>query len=449
MNLQFINVLILFIFKNIAISKPFFIFSLLNVSGKTKNHLSTKFKILLSVFMKTTTRIQLSIMMFLEYFVWGCWYVTMGTYLLKTLRFEGTQVGLLYGTSAIAAMISPFFIGYFADRFFNTERILGALHLIGAAIMLWLTQQTTFSSFYPVMLLYALTYMPTIALANSLSFHHVNDPAKDFPSIRVLGTIGWIAAGLFIGYSKIEDSVMQFQMTAISAALMGIYCFTLPKTPPQKKGEKTTISDILGLDALSLFKDKSFTIMFITSLLICIPLQFYYSFMNPYLNELSVDNAAGKMTLGQMSEIGFMLLMPVFFVRLGVKKMILIGIAAWILRYLLFAYGDNQAGVWMLYLGILLHGICYDFFFVTGQIFVDNKAPLSIRSAAQGLITFATYGVGFFFGSYLAGKIVDAYKTSETMHDWTGVWLVPMGIAVAVLIFFLIFFKDDKAKSDA
>lgn len=394
--------------------------------------------------MQSKIRLQLSVMMFLEYFVWGCWYVTMGTYLIQTLKFSGAEVGLLYGTAAIAAMISPFFIGYFADRFVNTERILGALHLIGAAILFWLIQQQDYAGFYTVLLLYALTYMPTIALANSLSFHHISDPAKEFPSIRVLGTIGWIAAGLLVGYLQVEASVQQFQLTAIAAIVMGLYCFTLPKTPPQKKGDRVSLSDILGLDALSLLKDRSFAVMFITSMLICIPLQFYYSFTNPFLNELGVANAAGKMTLGQMSEIGFMLLMPLFFARLGVKKMILVGIAAWVLRYLLFAYGNNDTAVWMFYLGIILHGICYDFFFVTGQIFVDNKAPLSIRSAAQGLITFATYGVGFFFGSYLAGKVVDAYKTGETTHNWTGVWYVPAIIAALILAGFWLMFQDDK-----
>jgi nucleoside transporter len=393
--------------------------------------------------MNNKIRFQLSAMMFLEFFIWGCWYVTMGTYLLKTLHFDGAQVGLLYGTSALGAMISPFFIGYFADRFFNTEKLLGVLHLVGAGLMYLISTQQDYNTFYLVLLLYSLTYMPTLALANSLSFQHINDPAKEFPSIRVLGTLGWIVAGLFIGFMKIEDSAAQFQITALASLLMGIYCFTLPRTPPQRKGEKTTFSDILGLDALVLFKDRSFLVMFVSSLLICIPLQFYYSFTNPFLNELGMQNAAGKMTMGQMSEIGFLLLMPLFFVRLGVKKMVLVGIVAWVVRYLLFAYGNNDSGVWMLYLGIILHGICYDFFFVTGQIFVDNKAPLSMRSSAQGLITFATYGVGFFCGSYLAGKIVDAYKTSATTHNWTGVWTIPSAISAVILVGFWLMFKED------
>lgn len=388
------------------------------------------------------TRFQLSSMMLLQYFVWGCWYVTMGTYLMQTLNFNGEQVGHAYGTFAIAAMISPFFVGMIADKYFATERLLGALHLVGAFLLFGISQVETFWSFYTLLLAYALCYTPTIALSNSLSFSQLKDPGAEFPSIRVLGTIGWIIAGLIIGFLGIEDKATFFKMAAVISAILGLYCFTMPHVPPKKNQEKKTISQILGLDAFSLFKEKDFAIMIVSSVLISIPLMFYYSFTNPFLNEAGMSNAAGKMTMGQMSEIIFMLIMPFFFKRLGVKKMIMIGMAAWIARYLLFAYGNNDQLVWMFYLGIILHGICYDFFFVTGQIFVDRRAPENLRNSAQGLITFATYGLGFYIGTIASGKIVDAFVIGENLHDWNTIWLAPAGFSVLVLIFFTVLFKD-------
>ena len=381
-------------------------------------------------------------MMLLQYFVWGSWYVTMGTYLMQTLKFDGEQVGHAYGTFAIAAMISPFFIGMIADKYFATERLLGTLHLIGAVLLFAITQVDSFWPFYMLLLAYALCYTPTIALSNSLSFSQLKDPGNDFPSIRVLGTIGWIIAGLIIGFMGIEDKSTVFTIAAAISAVLGLYCFTMPHVPPKKDEEKKSFAQILGLDALQLFKKKDFAIMIISSILICIPLMFYYSFTNPFLNESGMSNAAGKMTMGQMSEIIFMLVMPFFFKRLGVKKMIIIGMSAWIVRYLLFAYGNNEALVWMLYLGIILHGICYDFFFVTGQIFVDRRAPGRLRNSAQGLITFATYGLGFYIGTLASGKIVDMYAIEENLHNWEMIWMAPAVFSVLVLIFFMIFFKD-------
>lgn len=392
-------------------------------------------------------RVQLSSMMWLQYFIWGSWYVTMGTYLMQTLNFDGVQVGHAYSTFAIAAMISPFFMGMIADKYFATERLLGVLHLIGAVLLYFLSQTQNFSTFYFTLLAYTLCYTPTIALTNSISFSQLDDPGRDFPSLRVLGTIGWIIAGLTIGFMGIEDSAMVFQIAAICSAVLGLYCFTLPHVPPKKDLERKTFTQILGLDAFSLLKKKDFAIMIISSVLICIPLLFYYSFTNPYFNEVGMVNAAGKMTMGQMSEILFMLVMPFFFKRLGVKKMILIGMAAWAARYLLFAFGNNDELVWMFYLGIILHGICYDFFFVTGQIFVDKRAPKHLQNSAQGLITFATYGVGFYIGTLISGRIVDMYLISENLHDWKMIWLYPAAFSVVVLIFFAIFFKDKlKAK---
>lgn len=387
-------------------------------------------------------RFQLSSMMLLQYFVWGAWYVTMGTYLMQTLKFDGVQVGHAYGTFAIAAMISPFFIGMIADKYFATERLLGSLHLVGAVLLYAITLVDSFGSFYVLLLSYALCYTPTIALSNSLSFSQLKDPGAEFPSIRVLGTIGWIIAGLIIGFLGIEDKSTVFKIAAVISALLGIYCFTMPHVPPKKDEKKKTLAQILGLDAFRLFKEKDFAIMIISSVLISIPLMFYYSFTNPFLNESGMTNAAGKMTMGQMSEIIFMLIMPFFFKRLGVKKMIMIGMAAWIIRYALFAFGDNELLIWMFYLGIILHGICYDFFFVTGQIFVDRRAPENLRNSAQGLITFATYGLGFYIGTIASGKIVDAYLIGENLHDWNAIWLLPAGFSVLVLIFFTVFFKD-------
>ena len=400
--------------------------------------------------MNSTTRLKLSVMMFLQYFVWGAWYVTMGTYLLKTLMFSGQQSGLAYSTTALAAMVSPFFVGMIADRFFATEKILATLHLVGAGLLFYVSTLTDFGSFYTVLLVYTLCFMPTLSLTNSLSFHQMKDPGKEFPGVRVLGTIGWIAAGVAISTLGAEAVALQFQLAAVASGLLGLFCFALPHTPPAKLGHKVQLRDILGLDALQLMKERSFAIFVLGSFLVCIPLQFYYAFTNPFLNELGMTNTAGIQSLGQVSEIGFMLVMPFFFVRLGVKNMLLVGMAAWVARYVLFAMGDTGPGLWMLYVGILLHGICYDFFFVTGQIYVDKKAPIQMRAAAQGFIYFVTLGVGMFIGSYLSGIIVDAYKT-PTGHDWYSVWLIPAAMALGVLVLFAIFFdyRDERKAEKA
>jgi nucleoside transporter len=391
--------------------------------------------------MQTGIRLKLSIMMFLQYFVWGAWYVTMGTWLGSTLRFSGEQIGLAAGTTAVAAMISPFFVGMIADRFFATERILAVLHLIGGAALFVTSTQTSFAPLYVLLLLYTLCYMPTLALTNSLSFRQMTDPSAEFPGIRVLGTIGWIVAGLVIGTTGLEATAIPMQIAAGASILLGLFSFMLPHTPPQKSGHRVTWGEVLGLDALKLMRDSSFAIFVIGSFLICIPLQFYYAFTNLFLNELGVTNAAGKMTMGQMSEIFFMLVMPWFFRRLGVKYMLLVGMAAWTARYVLFAFGNNGALVWMLYGGILLHGICYDFFFVTGQIYVDRKAPGDLRAAAQGFIAFVTLGIGMLIGSWLSGKVVDAFAAGAG-HAWDRIWIVPAVGAGAVLVLFSLFFRS-------
>jgi nucleoside transporter len=397
--------------------------------------------------MNLKIRTQLSLMMFIEYFVWGCWYVTMGTYLTQTLKFDGNEVGLAYSALSISAIISPFFVGMIADRFFAAERALGVLHLIGGILMYLISNVTEFGSFYPLLFAYTLCYMPTLALTNAVCFHQMSNPEKEFPNVRVLGTMGWIAAGLTLGFLKFEASVMQMTLTSALSFVMAIYSFTLPHTPPKKKGEKVSVADVLGLEALGLMKDVSFAVVVIASILICIPLSFYYNFTNLFLNEVGMENAAGKMTIGQASEFFFLLVMPLFFAKLGVKKMIAFGMLAWTLRYILFAFGNVESGAWMLYLGIILHGICYDFFFVTGQIFVDNKAPAHLRSAAQGMITMATYGIGMYIGSIVSGQVVAAYTVENATipHLWQQVWLVPAALAGAVLVLFMIVFKEDKS----
>jgi nucleoside transporter len=391
--------------------------------------------------MTQTIRLKLSVMMFLQYFIWGAWYVSMGTYLLKTLNFTGTESGAAYGTTALAAMVSPFFVGLIADRFFATEKTLAALHLAGAALLEGVYSLDPSLSKNAVLLTYTLCFMPTLALTNALSFHQMRDPQKEFPPVRVLGTLGWIVAGLLISWLAAESLALQFRVAAGASLLLGVFSLALPHTPPAKLGHAVALRDILGLDALQLMRSRSFAVFVLGSFLVCIPLQFYYAFTNPFLNELGRTSTTAMQSLGQVSEVGFMLVMPIFFVRLGVKNMLLVGMAAWMARYLLFAFGDNHAMVWMLYAGILLHGVCYDFFFVTGQIYVDNKAPLHIRAAAQGFITFVTYGVGMFIGSYLSGWIVDAYVIPGG-HDWRSIWLIPAAMALGVLVLFALFFSS-------
>jgi nucleoside transporter len=393
----------------------------------------------------TAIRTRLSAMMFVQYFIYGSWLVTLGTFLGTALKASGTQVGLAYMTPAIAAILSPFIVGMIADRFFATERVLATLHLLGAALLWFATTQTTFNGFAWIFLAYTLCYMPTLALTNSISFDNMAEPGREFPRIRVLGTIGFIAVGLLIGKLGADATALPLRIGAAASVLMALYCLTLPHTPPHAAGKPLSVRDVLGLDALSLMKNRSFAVFVLGSFLLCIPLQFYYAFTNPFLNEIGVSGAAAKMTIGQMSEIGFMIAMPLFFARLGVKKMLLVGMIAWTARYMLFAYGNATSGAWMLYIGLLLHGVCYDFFFVTGQIYVDQQADVRIRAAAQGFIALVTLGAGQAIGSWLSGMVVDRYVTSGSTlpvtHDWFSIWMVPAVAAFVVLIIFAVLFK--------
>lgn len=396
--------------------------------------------------MKFKTGSQLAFMMFVEYFIWSSWYVTMGTYMGEKLHSSGLQIGAAYSALAIATMISPFFVGLVADRYFAAQKIMGVMHLLGAVLLFLATTIQDNTAFYWVILLYSLLYMPTIALSNSVAFYQMDDPGKQFPWIRVFGTIGWIVAGLLVGNLGLEKSTTTFHIAAGASAVLGLTSFVLPNTPPKGKNADASASKALGTEAFVLFKNKPYLIFFIAAILVCVPLSFYYGFANPFLNELGMKNAAGKMILGQISEGLFIIAIPFLFNSIGVKNMLLLGMTAWILRYVCFAYGNLDTNAWMLYAGIILHGVCYDFFFVTGYMYTEKKAGDKIKNAAQGLFTFATYGLGMFIGTWFSGIIVDAHvvKGGAIPHDWQGIWLVPAYIAAGVLLYFILFFREKK-----
>ncbi|HXT25301.1 MAG TPA: nucleoside permease [Candidatus Eisenbacteria bacterium] len=396
-------------------------------------------------------RLRLSVMMFLEYFIWGAWYVTIGTWLGQNLHFSGDQIGIITGTTTIGAIVSPFLVGLMADELFANQHLLAALHGIGGVLLWFASTQTHFGPMYALLLIYSLLYMPTMALTNALAFRQMKDPSQDFGSIRGLGTAGWIVAGLTISaFSRlvpnVEATAVPIRIAAVGSILFGIYALTLPHTPPLRTGHGFKISSIFPPDVFALFKNRNFAIFAVASFLVCVPLQFYYAFTNLFLNEIGVKYVAAKMTMGQMSEVLFMLTLPFFFKRLGIKRTLMLGMLAWVARYLMFGYGNAGTLAWMLYLGIILHGICYDFFFVMGQVYVDQKAPSALRSAAQGLMTFLTYGIGMFVGSLFCGRIVEIYKTAgpdgSVGHDWRSIWMVPAAAAAVVLVFFALGFRN-------
>ncbi len=398
-------------------------------------------------------RLRLSLMMFLQFFIWGAWFVTMGTFLGQGLAASGSQISLAYLTQSLGAIAAPLIIGLIADQFFAAQKILGVLHLAGAAALWFASTMTDYGAFFPLILIYMILYMPTLALVNSVSFRQMRDPDKQFPAVRVLGTIGWIVAGVTIGWLGWEQGgqlSLTFKMAAVASLVLGLFSFTLPATPPTRKtgdSEKLSVGDMLGLEALGLLKSRSYLVFFLSSIAICIPLAFYYNFTNLFLNEVGVDAAAAVQSLGQASEVVFLLLLPFLLKRLGVKWTLTIGMAAWALRYVFFAFGDTGGMYWMLLLGILLHGVCYDFFFVAGQIYTNKFAGDRFRSAAQGLITLATYGIGILIGSLLAGPIVDNFAIPDN-HAWRQIWLVPAAIAAVVLLAFLLLFKDKGTRAD-
>jgi nucleoside transporter len=392
--------------------------------------------------MKTKTTIVLSSMMFLQYYIWGSWYVTMGTFMSKYLGSSGIQIGAAYSALAIATMISPFFVGMVADRYFAAQKVMGLLHIIGGILLFMASKITTNGAFYWIILLYSLAYMPTIALSNSVAFRQMTDIGKQFPPIRVFGTVGWVISGFMISILGIEQTPLTFYMAAIISVVLGLYSFVLPNTPPQENISSTAKS-VLGMDALVLFKDKPYLIFFIAAIFVCIPLSFYFGFANLYLNQSGMENTAGKMVMGQISEALFILAIPFLFNRIGVKKMLLIGMTAWILRYICFAFGNMGANLWMLYTGIILHGVCYDFFFVTGYMYTEKKSNERIKSAAQGLFTFVTYGLGMFIGTWFSGFVTNAYSDGQ-VYQWRNIWFVPAYIAVAVLICFIFFFREKR-----
>ena len=390
-------------------------------------------------------------MMFLEYFIWGAWYVTLGSWLGLGLRFSGEQIGIAAGATAVGAMVAPFFVGIIADRFFDTKYVLSVLHLVGAFLLAVAARQTAFTGLYSLVLLYCLAFMPTLALTNSLAFRQMRSPEVEFGPIRVLGTAGWIIAGLLVGYLRIESTARPMLIAAAASALMAVYCLTLPATPPLARRGGKPAESIFPREAIGILRERPVAIFAVASFLICIPLQFYYAFTNLFLNEAGVRNAAGKMTGGQFSELGCMLLIPWFFRRLGVKYMLLLGMSAWLVRYAMFAYGGMGGRMWMLWLGILLHGICYDFFFVTGQIYIDRKAPVALRAAAQGLLTFITYGVGMFVGSWLSGAVVEHFTvtsaTAASAHAWRPIWLIAALASALPLVLLWLFFRESGERS--
>lgn len=387
---------------------------------------------------------QLSLMMFLQFFIQGSWYVTMGTYLGQTLQFSGVQIGLAYSTAAIAAIISPVIVGMIADRFFSANRVLAFLNIVGALLLVLLTQIREFSLFFPVLLLYSICFMPTMSLCNSISFDNLMEPSKEFTRIRLFGSFGWIISGLLISSMTLEALSTPFLIAAGISMFAGLFALTLPYKAPVIRAEKVGIGQILGFDAFKLTKDKSFLVLLIFSALTCIPLAFYDTFTNLFIVNVGIDNAAAAMSLGQVAEVIFLFAFPLMFLKLRYKGSIVAAIVAWVLMYGFFALGAYTGQTGFIYAVLPLHGFCFTFFFVSGQLFVDEKAPSSLRNAAQGLITFATYGVGKYMGSLVAGNVVDEFTTSQGSYDWVSVWTVPFVMAVVILIGFVVLFKDKK-----
>ena len=395
--------------------------------------------------------LRLWLMVFLHYFVWGAWFVTLSTYLGKTLQFEGGQIGLAYGTTAIGAMVSPFFAGIVADRFFATQRLLGTLHLIGAALLYYVSTLTTFGQFYPVLIAYTISYMAGHGLTNSLTLHHAKNPAKEFPLVMFMGSVGWIAAGITLSELDLEDNAGMFRLAAGAALVMGLYSFTLPHTPPKGAGAPVSVRTMLGLDALRLMRDRSFATFMICSFLICVPLSFYFSWIHNFMGELNIAKAATKLTGAQVSDVVFLLLLPFLLKRFGVKGILIIGMVAWTVRFgLLAQVAGARDAIWMLYLAIAVHGMCYDYIFVMGRMYVDNRASEDIRAATQGFHAFVTLGAGMFVGSWLSGVVGQHYTNAGgATHNWSDIWLVPAVMSAVLIFVFAVLFKDSTPPAKA
>ena len=401
--------------------------------------------------MPLTLFLRLQLMVFLHYFVWGAWYVTMGTYLNGTLEFKGGQIGLAYGSTAIGAMVSPFFAGIIADRFFASQRLLGCLHLVGAALLYYVSTTQSFAVFYPALIAYTISYMAGHGLTNALTLHHSKDPAKEFPLVMLMGSVGWIAAGLVVSWLKLEDNAGMFRLAAGAALVMGLYSFTLPNTPPKGAGAPVNLRTMLGLDALKLMRDRSFATFMICSFLICVPLSFYFSWMHVFMGELKIENAAMKMTGAQVSDVVFLLLLPFLLRRLGVKGILILGMVAWTVRFaLLTQFPQSGGAAWMLLVAIAVHGMCYDYIFVMGRMYVDQRATPDIRAATQGFHAFVTLGAGMFVGSWLAGVVGQHYTHAGGLtHAWSNIWLVPAVMSAALIFVFAVLFQDRKPAIDA
>ena len=398
--------------------------------------------------MQRTLFLRLWIMVFLHYFVWGAWYVTMGTYLDQTLHFEGGQIGLAYGSTAVGALVSPFIVGILADRFFATQRILAFLHLAGAGLLYLVSTLKGFGQFYPALLAYTVTYMAGHGLTNALTLHHSKNPAKEFPLVMVMASVGWIAAGLVVSWLKVEKSEGMFQLAAGAALVMGLYSLTLPHTPPKGANAPVSVGALLGFDALKLLRDRSFATFMVCSFLICVPLSFYFTWTNTFMTEIGILKPAAKMTLGQVSDVVFLMLLPVLLPRLGVKGILLLGIGAWALRFALFsAFASNSDALWMLFLGICIHGMCYDFIFVMGRMYVDKHASEDIRAAAQGLHGVVTLGAGMFIGSWLSGVVGEHYKRGDA-HSWQEIWMIPAAMSAVLIVVFALLFKERRNSTD-
>ena len=398
--------------------------------------------------MPSKIKLQLSVFMFLQYFVWSCWYVSMGAYLANTLEFSGREIGLAYGAFAVGAMISPFFVGLIADRYFASEKLLGFLGIVGGLLLFLLPQMTSFWMFYALLIAYCATYVPMLALGNSLSLHQLPNAKVDFPHVKVFSAIGWVAAGVLITALRAEQVPLQFYVAGGVSILLGVYALTLPHTPPKKVGANVPLREILGLDALALLKKPSFAIFIACMFLICVPLYFYFVNIGIYLTELGWPNFARTLTLAQVSDVVFLLLLPLMLHKLGYKKTIAIGIVAWAARYFMLAGSvDSVTLATPLILGaVLLHGVCYDFLFIAGQLYVDEESNERIRGAAQGFIAFILWGVGAFVGTFLAGRVMDANRLEVPVngfsHDWQAIWSQPAWGALLVLGVFLLFFTN-------